>query len=716
MIENKSNDLIAKLLANENISVVMARTSTASFNIETRVLTLPQWKETTPEITGMLIAHEVGHALETTTEYYNHDVKEKHFQGYLNVLEDVRIEKLMKRRYPGLRKTFTEGYKQLNEKDFFGIKTQDIQDLLLIDRINLYFKAGMACGVTFTRDEKLFIERAERTETIQEVIALAKDIYEFSKEYLEKKKEEAKKAKAEEPEDQDGDSDEEESEDQAGDSDESDEEESEDQDMDSKNSDDAEDGEDDESSVDSSTGLEDHSVEDDLESKTESALKNNIEDLADTSVEYRYVTLGKFGYDPLISYKTIISDFTSVSSEYPVHFSVDKEAVSQFKTSTSNVVNYLVKEFEMKKAASMYKRAKVAKVGQLDTRKLATYQLKDDIFKSVTTYNAGKNHGMIIIVDWSGSMQNCIKETIEQVINLAMFCARSQIPYQVFAFSDAYRNVNREEFAKKYRDNNKSFYEFSGDNELNVNTANLSMLELFSSKMSSSEMNRMIDILKSKQVLQFLRLNGTPLNEALAYVYEYLPKFKRQFNSEKMTFITLTDGQGGRLQARNNIEHMRYVYATNTRVQIKNFLTDPISKKSYKISNDSCEQTNALLSMIKDAYGVTTLGFYLTSTSWKHLESAIGAHYGFDALKRNVSGAVDRLKTEIRANGFASLKGTGRDDLFIVPLTSTKIIDENFDAINTTQTAAQIARKFGKVLNTKKTSRILLSKFIDYVA
>lgn len=698
MIENKSTDLVAKLLANENISVVMARTSTASFNIETRVLTLPQWKETTPEITGMLVGHEVGHALYTTSEYYTHDFKEKHFQGYLNVLEDVRIEKFMKRRYPGLRKTFTEGYKQLNDKDFFNTKTKDIQDLLLIDRINLYFKAGMACGVTFTRDEKVFIERAERTETIQEVIDLAKDVYAFSKEDLEKKKEEAEKAKAEDPEEEDGESDDE-SEEQDGDEEDAGEE------------DEDEYGDSDEGS---SNGLDpaEQSVEESLESETESALKDNIEELADNSVEYRYLTLGKFGYDPLISYKKLFADFDVIKTQLPLYMATDKEAVSQFKSRTSNVVNYLVKEFEMKKAATMYKRAKVAKVGQLDTRKLATYQLKDDIFKSVTTYNAGKNHGMIIIVDWSGSMQTSIKETIEQVINLAMFCARSQIPYQVFAFSDGYQNASYRAFTDSYRKDNKAF---SGLDELDVNHGRLSMLELFSSKMSSSEMNRMIDILKSKNLSYFLPLNGTPLNESLAYVYEYLPKFKRQFNTEKMTFITLTDGQGGRLDAGNRMDKVRYEYATNTRIQINNFLTDPITKKSYKISNDPAEQTNAILSMIKDAYGVTTLGFYLTATSWRSLESAINSHYGFDNRRANY-GMIDRLKTEIRANGFASLKGTGRDDLFIVPLTSTKIVDDTFDQIDTKQTAAQIARRFGKVLNTKKTSRILLSKFIDYIA
>ena len=107
----------------------------------------------------------------------------------MNILEDVRIEKLIKRKYPGLRKRMNEGYKQLNDKDFFGVsKVPSLEALNLIDRINLYFKAGFQCGVKFTQDEKEFVNRAERVETIDEVIELANDIYQFSKEQAEKRK------------------------------------------------------------------------------------------------------------------------------------------------------------------------------------------------------------------------------------------------------------------------------------------------------------------------------------------------------------------------------------------------------------------------------------------------------------------------------------------------------------------------------------------------
>jgi hypothetical protein len=187
-----TGDLSAKLLATENITVVRSRVRTASFDIKSRVLTLPNWKDMTPEIDDMLRGHEVGHALFTDESYIEPIMENRKIASYLNVIEDVRIEKLLKRKYPGIRKSMNEGYRQLNEKDFFGVsKIPNLEVLNLIDRINLYYKAGYSCGVTFSSEEKLFVARAEKTETVDEVIALANDIYAFSKEQAEKRRKEA---------------------------------------------------------------------------------------------------------------------------------------------------------------------------------------------------------------------------------------------------------------------------------------------------------------------------------------------------------------------------------------------------------------------------------------------------------------------------------------------------------------------------------------------
>ena len=45
---------------------------------------------------------------------------------------------MVKDKYPGLRKSFYTGYRELANKDFFGIKGKNLNELNLIDRINLF--------------------------------------------------------------------------------------------------------------------------------------------------------------------------------------------------------------------------------------------------------------------------------------------------------------------------------------------------------------------------------------------------------------------------------------------------------------------------------------------------------------------------------------------------------------------------------------------------
>ena len=151
-------DTLARLLAQEDLAVEHRGIDTAQFNVETRVLTLPIW-QTAPVIVDSMIAHEVGHALYTPNDWS--------FEGqvpmqFVNIVEDIRIEKLMKRRYAGLAKTFYKGYSILSDKDFFGIGDDDISTFNLADKLNLYFKIGNYINVPFDEEEKEFVKRADR--------------------------------------------------------------------------------------------------------------------------------------------------------------------------------------------------------------------------------------------------------------------------------------------------------------------------------------------------------------------------------------------------------------------------------------------------------------------------------------------------------------------------------------------------------------------------
>lgn len=692
---NTASDLNAKLLASENITVIRDRVSTASFDIKSRVLTLPQWKDMSPVVEEMLIAHEVGHALYTSSEYLTPLKEFPNLQGHMNIIEDVRIEKLIKRKYPGIRKIMSEGYKELNEKDFFGLsKIESIDKVKLIDKINLYFKAGIYCGVTFTDEEYEYIRRVERVETIEEVIVLAKEIYDYS--YQKIKEELLGQINIDlDGEETDGDG-------QPEDDNQAPKQNLIDPDL--------------EDSLDPEL---DEMIKEKLEDTTDDAFAENMEGLVDLTTVFAYHTLDETQlYNPVVGFKQVLAETAEVDARLTL---TDLTETAKFKMDSNRVVGYLMKEFEMRKSAQLYKRAQVAKVGSLDMNRVWSYTLNEDLFKRVTSLPKGKNHGMIFLLDWSGSMDRVLQQTVEQVINLAMFCHRSQIPYQVFAFSSGYRiHKSTEEYMKmqEYANSMRSDVEGNVTSTLTNNLGNMSLLEFFSSKMTNVEFNTMVRRLVN--VTHFVRTPlygtaGTPLNEALSYMATvHIKKFIQSFNVEKMSFITLTDGNGASLGSTSKHNLRSYGYDSNhSRVRVRNFLSDPVTKKTYDFTDASPVQTKAILSMIKDRFNINSVGFYICPNRRNDLRDAVRDNSDTQIL--SIESTVDQMRVGFRSNGFASLKGHGRDDLFIVPHDKLSLDEEELE-IDSEQNARQIAKNFGKVMSGRRTSRVLLSRFIQYVA
>ena len=127
-MESVSKTILAKLLATENILIEHRKVSTAYFDPKNRIMVLPIWKEMTSELYDLLLGHEVGHALFTPADgWHNHvtDKQKKGFKTYLNVVEDIRIEKHIQNKFPGIKTSFRKGYNTLFEHDFFGIEKND---------------------------------------------------------------------------------------------------------------------------------------------------------------------------------------------------------------------------------------------------------------------------------------------------------------------------------------------------------------------------------------------------------------------------------------------------------------------------------------------------------------------------------------------------------------------------------------------------------------
>jgi hypothetical protein len=687
----QSNDILAKLLAHENLNIVRGNVRTASFDIRNRVLVLPRWKDMTQSCEQMLILHEVGHALFTSEEKYGVVFQKEnvHLRGYANIIEDVRIESRMKERYPGCRKTFTDGYKELRDRDFFDIKNRDLSKMLLIDKINIYYKVGYNSGVTFTSEEHVYVQRVDKCKTESDVLELSKEIYEFSK-----------KQKSESENDislEEGDDDEYGNEEDDGYGDEydnmdlaDDEEESEKQPPKRSTHGDFKDG-----------------VDPEFQPETSESLANKLADSADTNLHFEY-------FEPEFQYaeqaKDVIIDYQRVLSELKGQIEA-KEVISyknvqEFKASSSSMVNYLIKEFEMKKSATSYKRAKVAKLGQLNLNKLYAYKLKDDIFKQVMVMKEGKKHGMVFLLDWSGSMTNNIAETMEQVINLAMFCQKAQIPFQVFAFTDG------------YSENYYSHPEYIETNSNGFRTGyNFKLLELFSSKMTNAEFNSMIGVMLNRPWrFRDYGLNGTPLEDAMLYMTSYLGKFKKDFQIEKMSLVTLTDGEGGTLHHSSRHTQDGYSYIDGTKKRIKAILRDNITRKEYPLGDCANTQLVALRSLISDRYDCKCIGFYISSMNINEVRRFYKSNMTHIADKPHLlSTAVHDTHTSLKSNKYKVMENMpGYDEFYI--LASTKIRETDLSNVNSDMSAAAIARNLTKMFNTRKTSRVVLDKFIVQVS
>ena len=163
-VRHEIKSQLAKLLATEDLIVENKKVETAEFNVHTRVLTLPLWDRASNNVYDMLVGHEVGHALYTPdTEWF---LERKISHQFVNIVEDVRIEKLIKRRYPGLSKTFFNAYNELSDNDFFDVQGKDLDGLNLADRINLYFKIGNFVDIDFSIEEMLYVNKVDSCETV----------------------------------------------------------------------------------------------------------------------------------------------------------------------------------------------------------------------------------------------------------------------------------------------------------------------------------------------------------------------------------------------------------------------------------------------------------------------------------------------------------------------------------------------------------------------
>ena len=757
---------LAKLIATENIIIQHNNVSTASFNTKTRVLTLPIFKESHGDVYDMLIAHECAHALFTPQDGWKKIQDDDELRTYVNVLEDTRIDKKIQKKYPGVVRNYINGFDILEKQNFFGMNNKDLnKELMLIDKINLRSKSSNRIPFIFTPDNNNWLAKVDAIKSFADVVRVAKELLNWQKKQVEQMKklpdfDEHPLIKNYELSDEDT-TDAEDSKDitdQLSDEDKKDlqDEINDKRDSEEKGTDnDLKDKEKEEEKKSEATqhakGADGDPTPKKLKAITNESFEQKKEQLLDKKTSYTYGTLPKPNLNQcLVSYKSFLNDFrthiNSTMKSYPdgtmkyKRWLLDK--FKKFRTENKKTVMYLVKEFEMKKAASAYKRASTDKTGIIDPLKLKNYKFSEDIFKKMTIIPDGKNHGMIMLLDWSGSMSDCISDTVNQLINLVEFVKKVNIPFEVYFFTSErdYEEKHKEYWKYKYGD--FGFDEFKLVNclshRMKKNEFEESLLYLFHMAKDYDQRWGRRDQAdypegQNYHIPDKYYLGNTPLNEALLVMQNLIPEFQRKYKVEKLTFITLTDGGA------NSFRHNQIIPIPDkptkaideyeikeAKLKNKNYLKKSIDYSSKIVIEHKNKKiiltdgwhgntmTDTLLDMIKKDYNPTIVGFYIVKRirRWD-MDRFIGDYTDYEQKEKK---RMKMLK-EFRTENAAVVTQNGYDKYFL--LNGKKMHIENFnlqDATIKKGTGAELKRIFGKSMKNRLVSRVVLNKFIAEVA
>lgn len=759
-IQNQKSGL-AKLMATENLTVQHAKVSTAMFDPKNRVLTCPIWEQMSGDLYDLLMGHEVGHALDTPADGWHGAVHDRgrNYKGFLNVVEDARIEKRQKRRYPGLRRSFVNGFNELMDKDFFGLNGRNVNTLPFIDRLNIHTKSSYSLPVAFTAKEQDFVDRVQACETFDEALKLTDEIWDYSKEEQSETNIPEDTFEPEYDLDEDGDY-----EVETGFGDGDDETDAEGNEP-SKSQDQGDDGDEEKESESKSDNQSDEQGDEDGEDKNEivrnketqsvnedqtpeprcetdeNFRRNESTLIAKHAREYVYVDVPKPNLKRIVTpakrvQQILTEEFTEQTASYE---QIANNLYTDFRRKNERFISLLAKEFEMRKAADKFSKAKTSSTGDIDVSRVFKYQIDDAIFKKVMRVPKGKSHGLILLLDKSGSMSDNLSASYEQILILAMFCRKVNIPFSAYGFGNA-DHIRDKDFPNEsahYDRRNSNTYDCFSENNQEMLLSSVYLREMINSKMSNSEFSKAV-----KNILclmdawsrrygspnNFYRppsdsLSNTPMTEALIACQPLITEFKTVNNLDIVNLCVVHDGDADEINAfvsKGATSSRTYFGANYQNV----FLCDKKNKTQIEVPSGDDGVRIAICNWLSKTTGVKIIGFYLAPNST--IKSAIRRRLFNSELNElrkderakwyELKDAYSKYAKILRKEKFLESKNPGYESFFLLPGgNDLDVGDDDFEAPEKLTTAS-LTKAFSKFTKTRQVNRVLVSRFIGMIA
>lgn len=697
----QSKDYLAKLLAMENLTVLHdGSAQTASFDPKKRVLTLPILKVMTNFMYDAFIGHEISHALYTDGKQIELFMAENPEIPFvlINIVEDARIEKLIKRKYPGLKSDFFRFYQLLSDPknefglDFFSLENTDLSKLDIFDRLNLHFKVGSFKKIPFNPSEEWTLDLLENLETMDDVFGACKKLMEFHK------KQQQQQSKSQ-PQSQSKTTQQSSSQTQTGASSEP---------IVVKQEDLKESDGDSEDTVEAEV-LNPQDLPEQKNKKQKKEEQDSSGKQGGSGENKKPKPLGEHTQKIEKEMLKIIVDkgdnvhYSMFTDEISVEKNISKSKLTctpemfnmytKFLGDINPTINLMVSQFNMKKSADEYKKMKLSNSGKLNTKKLATYRTSNgsNMFLQNEIYPETQDHGLILFVDWSSSMDNIIHNVMKQALVIIEFCRKVNIPVKIYAFTDGSCNTAFSNGLKYGVTSPRS----------NLNVKELYCSIRFKNKAQHSAQCSALYKFSSKpaEVTSIMYMSGTPLNSLALFSNSIVNKFCEETKKQKVSVVLLTDGGAG--------DTVPMVCGKT------NILKHEKTGKLFQ-SEQNSHPWHFMFSLAKQSGRIKSLcGIYIDS-SYESAKYAIIPENKPEQIKE-----FDSKKKSFFNEKYAIIEKTTYFDAYMVvnPICfnfGTQVSE--FKKLSSMPTTVAVEEAFSKELNRTKSKLVFMKYFIDIIA
>ena len=444
----------------------------------------------------------------------------------------------------------------------------------------------------------------------------------------------------------------------------------------------------------------------------------------------------------IISTEQMTALFDNINKDYP---SVDIDGYRKFVRESDGYVRQLVAQFERRKAADEIRKERPKQTGQLNLDRLHQYRTHDDIFLSKIVKQDGKNHGIVFLIDFSGSMGHTIRNCVLQVMQLVSFCEKAKIPFEVFGFTDisvtllpedrkdyemwAKKNPNK--FMSEYRRTNGIEIVGSEMNALAHGQARL--LSIASSRDSAEKREKLLAHFYHTFVMgsrpRPFGMNGTPTVEAVAYASQFIRDWVTANNIQIPTLMVVTDGSPNgvyRTEVADKEKEDQNIYNIGDKgyLTVVDKITDTITTMRCKEMENLCVGNacvGMMLNALRTKFNARLVGMYVVDDRILH-ESTFRS-FCLSRKERGMLGYADvstspryKAAKEQFSEGCIILHPDtfpGYDSYFLV---KTPKPVEDAEAIAESGTFTKVKNQFIKTMAKRSGSRVFLSRYVDIVA